>query len=88
MSDSARNVMATLTDFLSSQREFLWEFIISEETGVRPQQGFRVAWAGGVLVAASVVLGTPDTEKSCPVPEPAPPASPTTVVERPVDNRI
>ena len=38
---------------------FLGEFITSESGRVNPEQGFRFAWAAGVIVAAAVVLGTP-----------------------------
>ena len=38
---------------------FLGEFILSESGRVNPEQGFRLAWAAGVIVAAMVVLGTP-----------------------------
>ena len=39
---------------------FLGEFILSESGRVNPEQGFRLAWAAGVIVAAMVVLGTPE----------------------------
>ena len=38
---------------------FLGEFILSESGRVNPEQGFRFAWAAGIIVAAMVVLGTP-----------------------------
>ena len=38
---------------------FIGEFILSESGRVNPEQGFRLAWAAGVIVAAMVVLGTP-----------------------------
>ena len=38
---------------------FIGEFVRSESGRVNPEQGFRVAWAAGVIVAAMVVLGTP-----------------------------
>ena len=34
-------------------------FFRSESGRVNPEQGFRLAWAAGVIVAAMVVLGTP-----------------------------
>ena len=37
----------------------LGEFILSESGRVNPEQGFRLAWAAGVIVAAMVVFGTP-----------------------------
>ena len=88
MSGFARRAVAVLADFLSRQKGFWWEFIVSEETGVPAEQGFRVAWTGGLLVAASVVLGMPETENSCPVPEPEPPAPPDEVVEPAAGKRI
>ena len=38
---------------------FIAELITSESGRVNPEQGFRFAWAAGVIVAAMVVLGTP-----------------------------
>lgn len=37
------------------------EFITSESGAVPPRTGLPVAWTAGVLVAAAVVLGTPET---------------------------
>ena len=45
---------------------FLGEFILSESGRVNPEQGFRLAWAAGVIVAAMVVLGTPPPVAACP----------------------
>ena len=38
---------------------FLADFVLSESGEVSPEQGFPVAWTGGLLVAAMVVLGSP-----------------------------
>ena len=38
---------------------FIAEFVRSESGEVSPKQGFPVAWTGGLLVAAMVVLGSP-----------------------------
>ena len=38
---------------------FIAEFARSESGEVSPKQGFPVAWTGGLLVAAMVVLGSP-----------------------------
>ena len=38
---------------------FIGELIRSESGRVNPEQGFRLAWAAGVIVAAMVVLGSP-----------------------------
>ena len=37
----------------------LTEFVRSESGEVSPEHGFPVAWTGGLLVAAMVVLGSP-----------------------------
>ena len=38
---------------------FIAEFVRSESGEVSAKQGFPVAWTGGLLVAAMVVLGSP-----------------------------
>ena len=38
---------------------FIAEFVRSESGEVSPKQGFSVAWTGGLLIAAMVVLGSP-----------------------------
>ena len=38
---------------------FIAEFARSESGEVNPKQGLPVAWTGGLLVAAMVVLGSP-----------------------------
>ena len=38
---------------------FIAEFVRSESGEVSLKQGFPVAWTGGLLVAAMVVLGSP-----------------------------
>ena len=38
---------------------FLADFVLSESGEVSPEHGFPVAWTGGLLVAAMVVLGSP-----------------------------
>ena len=38
---------------------FLADFVLSESGEVSPEQGFPVAWTGGLLVTAMVVLGSP-----------------------------
>ena len=43
---------------------FIAEFVRSESGEVSPNQGFPVAWTGGLLIAAAVVLGAPDTAKA------------------------
>ena len=43
---------------------FIAEFVRSESGEVSPKQGFPVAWAGGLLIAAAVVLGAPDTARA------------------------
>ena len=45
---------------------FIGEFIRNESGRVNPEQGFRFAWAAGLIVAAMVVLGSPPkAEASC-----------------------
>ena len=46
-------------ELLTSRTGFVGEFITNESGRVNPEQGFRFAWAAGVIVAAMVVLGTP-----------------------------
>ena len=46
-------------ELLTSRTGFVGEFIMNESGRVNPEQGFRFAWAAGVIVAAMVVLGTP-----------------------------
>ncbi len=53
MESAAKAIEATLDG------TFLGEFIMSESGRVNPEQGFRLAWGAGVIVAAMVVLGTP-----------------------------
>ena len=43
---------------------FIAEFVRSESGEVSPKQGFPVAWTGGLLIAAAVVLGAPDTARA------------------------
>ena len=43
---------------------FIAEFARSESGEVSPKQGFPVAWTGGLLIAAAVVLGAPDTARA------------------------
>ena len=46
---------------------FIAEFVRSESGEVSPKQGFPVAWTGGLLVAAMVVLGMPEkASAACP----------------------
>ena len=46
-------------ELLTSRSGLVGEFIMNESGRVNPEQGFRFAWAAGVIVAAMVVLGTP-----------------------------
>ena len=46
-------------ELLTSRTGFVGEFIMNESGRVNPEQGFRFAWAAGLIVAAMVVLGTP-----------------------------
>ena len=46
-------------ELLTSRAGFVGEFIMNESGRVNPEQGFRLAWAAGVIVAAMVVLGSP-----------------------------
>ena len=48
-------------ELLTSRSGFVGEFIVNESGRVNPEQGFRFAWAAGVIVAAMVVLGSPPT---------------------------
>ena len=48
-----------VNELLTSRSGFVGEFIMNESGRVNPGQGFRFAWAAGVIVAAMVVLGTP-----------------------------
>ena len=43
---------------------FIAEFVRSESGEVSAKQGFPVAWTGGLLIAAAVVLGAPDTARA------------------------
>ena len=43
---------------------FIAEFVRSESGEVNAKQGFPVAWTGGLLIAAAVVLGAPDTARA------------------------
>ena len=62
--DLIQSAAGAVTSVLGSG--FLGEFIPSESGRVNPEQGFRLAWAAGVIVAAMVVLGTPPkAEASC-----------------------
>lgn len=45
---------------LSHLRRVMSEFITSETGFVRQRTGLPVAWAAGVLVAAVILLGTPE----------------------------
>ena len=46
-------------ELFMSRTGFVGEFIMNESGRVNPNQGLRLAWAAGVIVAAMVVLGTP-----------------------------
>ena len=59
---AAKDLFAAATQGIESALDgsgFIGEFVRSESGRVNPEQGFRVAWAAGVIVAAMVVLGTP-----------------------------
>ena len=53
-------------ELLTSRTGFVGEFIMNESGRVNPEQGFRFAWTGGLLVAAAVFLGTPIPSSACP----------------------
>ena len=40
-------------------RGFIADFVRSESGEVDPKQGLPVAWTGGLLIAAMVILGSP-----------------------------
>ena len=44
---------------LTSRTSFIGEFITCESGRGRPQQALPVAWTGGLLIAAMVILGSP-----------------------------
>ena len=46
-------------ELLTSPDSFIGEFITCESGRGRPQQALPVAWTGGLLIAATVILGTP-----------------------------
>ena len=51
-------------ELLTSPDGFIGEFITCESGHARPQQALPVAWTGGLLIAATVVLGAPDTARA------------------------
>ena len=51
-------------DLLANRTGFFGEFILSESGRVSTKRGFPVAWTGGLLVAAAVLLPAP-TEAAC-----------------------
>ena len=51
---------------LTTRTGFVGEFIMNESGRVNPEQGFRLAWTGGLLLAAAVFLGTPNPSSACP----------------------
>ena len=48
-----------LGELLTSRTGFIGEFITCESGRGRPQQAIPVAWTGGLLIAATVILSTP-----------------------------
>ena len=46
-------------ELLTRRTGFIGEFITCESGRARPQQALPVAWTGGLLIAATVILGTP-----------------------------
>ena len=64
---AAKDLFAAATQGIESALDgsgFVGEFVRSESGRVNPEQGFRLAWAAGVIVAAMVVLGAPDTARA------------------------
>ena len=53
-------------ELLTSRTGFVGEFIMNESGRVNPEQGFRLAWTGGLLLAGAVFLGTPNPSSACP----------------------
>ena len=53
-------------ELLTSRTGFVGAFIMNESGRVNPEQGFRFAWTGGLLLAGAVFLGTPNPSPACP----------------------